>query len=370
MINERLFELNEITLVPPTSLTSLYPSDAVYSMSLFVVDPIDVIAISSYPVFTSPMSSIVTDKNYGEVWMKNLIRPIIPRDIPLDIRIELCQKIFCAFGPDEIWKEFMEKKRQGGSNQYRICIDAGNGHGGKELEMGNNLKKLYGDQIILMGGNIGNPQSYYHYSLAQFDYVRAGIASGSIVNKNFYGYHYPMASLLSGIKEMKKQCQTKNMKPVKVIADGGIQNYSDILKCYALGADYVMIGREFAKCKEAAGDVYEKVIENKRERLKRIEDPVQIFANPKLPDNWYRHYSGNTSLGTQALRAGYANISEWTKAGHKSKISDSRSEWVRIDKTLESWILGLDSALRTGLSMSGCKNISEFAEKAVIHRLV
>lgn len=370
MINERLFELNEVTLVPSISLTSLYPNDPVYGMSLFVVDPIDIMAVSSYPIFTSPMSSIITDKNYEEVWMKNMIRPIIPRDIPLEIRLELCQKVFCAFGPLEIWQEFIEKKRQGGANQYRICIDAGNGHGAKELEMGSNLKKMYGDQIILMGGNIGNPHSYYHYSLAQFDYVRAGIASGSTVNKNFYGYHYPMASLLSGMKEMKKQCRTKNMKPVKIIADGGIQNYSDILKCYALGADFVMIGREFAKCMEAAGEVYEKVTENKREILKQIKDPYQIFASSKLPDNLFRHYSGNTSLGTQALRDGYQSVAEWTKSGHKSKLSDSKSEWVKIDKTLGSWVAGLDSALRYGLSMSGCKNIAEFNDIAVIHRLV
>lgn len=42
-----------------------------------------------------------------------------------------------------------------------------------------------------------------------------------------------------------------------IIADGGIRNYSDIIKAIALGADYVMCGSIFARMIESAGIKYD-----------------------------------------------------------------------------------------------------------------
>jgi IMP dehydrogenase/GMP reductase len=42
----------------------------------------------------------------------------------------------------------------------------------------------------------------------------------------------------------------------KIIADGGIRNYSDVIKALALGADYVMIGSVFSQLVESAARTY------------------------------------------------------------------------------------------------------------------
>src|ERR1035437_5745643 len=64
--------------------------------------------------------------------------------------------------------------------------------------------------------------------------------------------NYPLGSLISECYELKKQYNLKT----KIVADGGMKNYSDIIKSLALGADYVMIGSIFNKSIESAGFNY------------------------------------------------------------------------------------------------------------------
>ena len=70
------------------------------------------------------------------------------------------------------------------------------------------------------------------------------------------GIGYPLASLM---KECYEVSQSIN-NPAKIVADGGIKSYSDILKALALGADYVQIGSLFNKALESCGDTYFKGI--------------------------------------------------------------------------------------------------------------
>lgn len=42
----------------------------------------------------------------------------------------------------------------------------------------------------------------------------------------------------------------------KVIADGGIRNYTDVIKALALGADYVMIGSVLSRLVESCAKTY------------------------------------------------------------------------------------------------------------------
>ena len=84
------------------------------------------------------------------------------------------------------------------------------------------------------------------------DYVRCGIGAGAgCITSSNTGVHYPMASLINDCYRLKTPYSPK------IIADGGIRNYSDVIKALALGADYVMIGSLFAQCEESAGEKVE-----------------------------------------------------------------------------------------------------------------
>ena len=70
---------------------------------------------------------------------------------------------------------------------------------------------------------------------------------GCITSSNT-SIHYPIASLLSETYEIKKKLEHAGEWTPLIIADGGIRNYSDVIKAIGiLGADYVMIGGLFSK---------------------------------------------------------------------------------------------------------------------------
>lgn len=149
-----------------------------------------------YPLIASPMDSVMDDQNWGCYW-DNKISCVIPRSIPESIRSlpisdeekyevwfkkrrELCTKVFCAFGLNEA-KWFLENSLEGDPNEplsLYILIDIANGSMQEEIEVGKALKRKFGDKLSLMGGNIGNPQTYLLYDQAGFDFLRAGIGSG------------------------------------------------------------------------------------------------------------------------------------------------------------------------------------------------
>jgi len=341
-----MLELDGIALLP----TELNSGNSVQGNFNFAVDDVE----PSLPIFTSPMEAVVGSSNW-KIWPNNGIKPVIPRTESIEFRLEACGYIFVAFSKEEVKQHFIVNINKSPTPLIRICIDAGNGHDTEVLEIGKNLRRIYGPRVSIMGGNIGNPSTYLDYCRADFDYVRVGLSSGSLVDYEKYGFYYPMASLLIDINTTKKTTGV-GLKQTKIIADGGIKSPSDILKCIALGADYVMIGREFAKLLEANGDIYKEVYDtNEKKRVlepQNKEDLVNMDVDSLKRLELVRIYKGNTTNQTQAERAGYSSVEKWESTVKKKKPVDSRCENVVINSNLETWLKGMYECFNYGFVMT------------------
>lgn len=207
-------------------------------------------ANSSLPIFTAPMSSIVNLQNV-DIYKKNKIIPILPRNISLSLRLKYLDKgYWIALSLKETEELSLDKLKD--NQEYKICIDIANGHMQKLYDLVHSIH-ISKPNIKIMAGNIANPMTLHTVANAGVDYIRLGIGAGAgCITSSNTGIHYPMASLINDCYSYKKQWNLN----IKLIADGGIRNYSDVVKALALGADYVMIGGLFAECVDSNKDLY------------------------------------------------------------------------------------------------------------------
>lgn len=211
------------------------------------------------PIFTAPMPCVVNSNQYL-TYTKARINPIIPRTESLDTRLEFLDRydMFVAFSLEEFINLFLNSAYDYNKLAFpiKVLIDIACGSMDALHCAIRDAKKFYGGRIIIMSGNVANPESFYELASAGCNYIRCSVGSGSGCGTATYtGVYYPMASLLDECYKIKKEFNTYENKDIKIIADGGITRYRDAFKALALGADYVMMGSRLCQCEDSAGTI-------------------------------------------------------------------------------------------------------------------
>lgn len=333
---ETLYSLNDLTIVPAAISNISSRSEC----GVFLDD-------GTLPLFNAPMSSVIDDKNY-QIFMDNKINVIIPRNIEFKTRLELMTKTFVAVGLEELNILIDASKINIVNPDYvkqrkYICVDIANGHMKKLYDMCKVLKDAYGDNMVIMTGNIANVQTYSyicdHYE-GVIDYIRLGIGGGSrCTTSSNGGIHYPIGSLIEEcytIKRMYTQCPY-------IVADGGFKNFDQIIKALALGADYVMLGNIFARTEEACGETNMTYLIEKWPEGKRYVDKYGK-EYVRLRD----YYGMSTKRAQKEFRS------------EKLKTAEGIEKPVPVSYTLPQWVDNFESYLKSAMSYTDFKDIYDF----------
>lgn len=130
--------------------------------------------------------------------------------------------------------------------EFKIAVlDVAHGHTKRNLEFAKNLK-IMGWNVI--GGNICTRDAAEDYLKIGVIHVRVGIGSGSVcTTREVTGVGRPQ---YMAIPEIRNEFNDD----ICIISDGGCRTTGDIAKAFALGADYVMLGRMLAETYEAKND--------------------------------------------------------------------------------------------------------------------
>lgn len=300
------------------------------------------LAGATLPIFTAPMACVVNDKNYLEFYKEGII-PIIPRTVDLKTRLELSkQMVWVALGLSE-FSEFIENNKSLSQETY-ICVDMANGHMKKLIDTCAKAKEKFGDNLILMTGNIANPDTYLEYAKAGIDFVRCSIGSGgACLTAKLTGIEYlSLGELIKTVYDYKLYVQhnLSEFKSVpKIIADGGLSSIRDIIIALALGADYVMCGKIFVKCKEAAGELVPRI------NNQIVTDSVVYIGNPEY---------GRTYYGMSTERA------QREMGNDKIKHSEGSEEWVPIEYTIKDWVSQFIAAISSAMSYCNKTMLTDF----------
>lgn len=312
------------------------------------------------PVFASPMGAVI-DENNWEKFYNFGICPVIPRTVKYSKRLDLMQKTFVSFSIEEAKYIFLVNEIAcDNSHPCYICIDVANGHMAMLLDVIKSIKDSYGDSVIVMSGNIANPDTYRMYAGVGCDFVRCSIGTGfCCTTSTLTATHYPPASLLQEIREIQEDLQfsRKYEKLPAIVADGGISSYADCIKALACGADYVMIGRMFAQCIDACEVIYEKLkdgsVFHSDTILDKIENHLKTYED--FPENLYRIYYG---MSTRYAQKKIADARKDPTAPFNYRNAEGNVEEIKVNNTLDNWVDIFSSSVKSTLSYCGMADIS------------
>lgn len=130
------------------------------------------------------------------------------------------------------------------SNSKIAVLDVAHGFTRRNLDFCISLINM-GWNVV--SGNICTAKAAEAYLYIGVHHLRVGIGSGSVcTTRSVTGVGKPQ---YLAIPEIREEFNDK----VYIIADGGLKTTGDIAKAFALGADFVMLGRMLATTEEAAG---------------------------------------------------------------------------------------------------------------------
>lgn len=130
-----------------------------------------------------------------------------------------------------------------------ICLDVANGYSEHFVDFVKRVRELFPNKII-MAGNVVTGEMVEQLIISGADVVKVGIGSGSVcTTRNKTGVGYPQ---LSAIIECVDAAHGLHGH---VCSDGGCTVAGDVVKAFAAGADFVMLGGMFAGHDECLGEI-------------------------------------------------------------------------------------------------------------------
>ena len=135
-----------------------------------------------------------------------------------------------------------------------LCIDSSDGFSVWQKNTIGFVRQKYGDSVKIGAGNVVDAEGFLYLAEAGADFIKVGIGGGSIcITREQKGIGRGQASALIDVVKARDDYFEKTGTYIPVCSDGGIVHDYHITLALALGADFVMMGRYFARFDEAPG---------------------------------------------------------------------------------------------------------------------
>lgn len=133
-----------------------------------------------------------------------------------------------------------------------LCIDSSEGYSEWQLDTIKWVRERYGDTVKIGAGNVVDKDGFNFLAEAGADFVKIGIGGGSIcITREQKGIGRGQASAVIEVAEARDEYFKKTGIYVPICSDGGIVYDYHMTLALAMGADFIMLGRYFARFDES-----------------------------------------------------------------------------------------------------------------------
>ena len=133
-----------------------------------------------------------------------------------------------------------------------LCIDSSEGYSCWQKKTIDWIRQNYGDTVKVGAGNVVDRDGFLFLAEAGADFVKVGIGGGSIcITRETKGIGRGQASALIDVAAARDEYYEKTGIYVPICSDGGIVHDYHMTLALAMGADFLMLGRYFARFDES-----------------------------------------------------------------------------------------------------------------------
>lgn len=133
-----------------------------------------------------------------------------------------------------------------------LCIDSSEGFSEWQSRTLGWIKKTYGDTVKVGAGNVVDKEGFDFLAEAGADFIKVGIGGGSIcITREQKGIGRGQATAVMEVAKARDEYFNKTGVYIPVCADGGIVYDYHMTLALAMGADFIMLGRYFARFDES-----------------------------------------------------------------------------------------------------------------------
>ena len=133
-----------------------------------------------------------------------------------------------------------------------LCIESSEGVSEWQKRTLSWIREKYGDSVKVGAGNVVDGDGFRFLADAGADFIKVGIGGGSIcITRETKGIGRGQASALIDVVKARDEYYERTGVYIPVCSDGGIVFDYHITIALAMGADFVMLGRYFARFDES-----------------------------------------------------------------------------------------------------------------------
>ncbi|MBS5734940.1 MAG: IMP dehydrogenase [Clostridiales bacterium] len=133
-----------------------------------------------------------------------------------------------------------------------LCIDSSEGYSCWQKKTLAFIREKYGDTVKVGAGNVVDREGFRFLAQCGADFVKVGIGGGSIcITRETKGIGRGQASALIEVAAARDEYYKETGIYVPICSDGGIVHDHHMTLALAMGADFMMLGRYFARFDES-----------------------------------------------------------------------------------------------------------------------